>query len=150
MQKRIRYASEFAWPLTHAEIDAIVGVAEAHNREHGITGVLFALGKMFFQIIEGPSEDVDALYVRIQKDRRHENVVLLSLEMGQNLTRLCPDWAMRKVDLTGVALKQVAPLATLLRAIEAQSKLADEMRATLEEAVWELMLQTEFEADLGG
>ncbi len=57
---------------------------------------------------------------------------------------------MRKVDLTGVAVKAVAPLVTLLGAIETQTKLIDEMRGTLEEAVWELMLQAEFEAETGG
>jgi hypothetical protein len=48
---------------------------------------------LYLQLLEGPQEKVDASYQRIQRDRRHLEVKLLS---RRNVTeRLFPGWAMR-------------------------------------------------------
>jgi hypothetical protein len=47
---------------------------------------------VYLQLIEGPTEAIDALYARILKDNRHFDVrLLLSEDMGE---RIFPAWAM--------------------------------------------------------
>lgn len=57
---------------------AILDQARRNNRAAGVTGLLYAEGKRFLQAIEGPEEAVEALFTRIQADKRHHAIVLLS------------------------------------------------------------------------
>lgn len=66
--------------------------ARAHNREHDITGLLTYVGGEFRQIIEGPSEYVDALYASIREDPRHTDVTLV--DRHRLIVRQFPHWAM--------------------------------------------------------
>ncbi len=54
--------------------------AQLHNSSHNIFGVLFYGNDYFFQCLEGEKADIDHLYAKILKDKRHKNVVLLSYE----------------------------------------------------------------------
>jgi hypothetical protein len=63
------------------------------NERDGITGALICRGDLYLQLLEGPQELVEAAYRRIERDRRHLEVKLLS---RRNVTeRLFPGWAMR-------------------------------------------------------
>ena len=111
--RRIHYISEFADSLSPEDVEEITRVSAANNARDGITGMLMASGQLFFQLIEGPDEAVDALYNRILGDRRHKNVMVLGDERG-DLQRQCPDWAMRKVDLSLDAAVRSEPLKVIL------------------------------------
>ena len=125
--KRLRYISTMAKPISEDEIQQLVELAQKHNQQKGITGMLVATGSQFYQLIEGPDRAIDALYKRIEKDPRHTNVKLLSAERG-NMDRLFPDWSMLKVDLSLVEHERLAPVQALLN-------IAISQRQSLEEAL---------------
>lgn len=128
-----------------AAIDALALEAQQNNDRDGITGILVATGELFFQIIEGPDALVDALFSRIASDSRHRQVMILSVEQGE-LTRLCPDWAMRKVDLSAASIQGAEPVRTLLRMAWVQRQLVDEAVASLEAYTLRTFIDAEQEA----
>lgn len=79
MLVRLLYASR-AVDTSPAAIEAICTSARQHNAEHGVTGVLVYDGGIFMQALEGGRETISDLYGVIQRDARHQNVVLLHYE----------------------------------------------------------------------
>ena len=75
-----------------AMLAGILSVARRKNPQWGITGALICRHDVYLQLIEGPSDSIEALYSRILKDARHLDVCLL-LQEEMN-TRLFPGWAM--------------------------------------------------------
>jgi hypothetical protein len=72
---------------------SILLVARRCNERDGITGSLICRGDLYLQLLEGPQAMVERAFQRIEWDRRHLEVKLLS---RRNVTeRLFPDWAMR-------------------------------------------------------
>ena len=71
---------------------AILRVARANNASLHVTGALVLYDDWFAQVLEGPERTVTALYDKIKRDARHENV---SLDQQQQVsTRLFGHWAM--------------------------------------------------------
>jgi hypothetical protein len=60
------------------ELAHILGTARHNNRQLGITGALLFTEVYFAQILEGPLGAVETLFERIQCDRRHSDVTVLS------------------------------------------------------------------------
>jgi hypothetical protein len=72
---------------------AILIVSRRNNARDGVTGALICRGDLYLQLLEGPQEMVERAFQRIEWDRRHLEVKLLS---RRNVTeRLFPGWAMR-------------------------------------------------------
>ncbi len=142
--RRIHYISEFADSLSAEDVEAITRVSAANNARDGITGMLMASGQLFFQLIEGPDEAVDALYNRILGDHRHRNVMVLGDERG-DLQRQCPDWAMKRVDLSLEATVRSEPLKAILNASAAQFRILRDLVSTLERAMWRQAIEAEAE-----
>lgn len=136
--KRIKYISRFAQPLSGEDITRLADAASRKNARLGITGVLMTSGGIFFQILEGPPEAVDGLYAAITRDRRHTDVLLLSVEEGVK-RRLFPDWGMRAMDLDAESGARLEPLKAILSAILAQRQVMESLSATLERAIWGAM-----------
>lgn len=143
--KRLRYISSFAYPMTASDLEALASQAQEHNARDGITGILVASGDLFFQLIEGPDDKIDALFGRISTDKRHKEVLLLSSEQG-DFDRLCPDWAMRSVDLSRESAERAAPIRALLRVAFAQRRLLEESVAALESFTWRGFIDAEMKA----
>jgi hypothetical protein len=143
--KRIRYASRFAKPMLAGQIEALAREAAEHNARNDITGLLIASGDLFFQIIEGPRLKVDELYGRILQDPRHTDVVTLMVEQAPGLARLCPDWAMRKIDLGLEATERMEPVRALLGLLVAHQELVGQVREALERTTWRIFLNAELE-----
>lgn len=59
------------------DIYEILTHAEAYNSQSGITGVLCFNGETFLQCLEGSRSVINALYRKIQNDKRHDHVMLL-------------------------------------------------------------------------
>jgi hypothetical protein len=75
-----------------AMLAGILSTARRNNLRWGITGALICRHDVYLQLIEGPSDSIEALYSRILKDDRHLDVrLLLQEEMNE---RLFPTWAM--------------------------------------------------------
>lgn len=58
-------------------LPGMVDAASLFNAFHDITGILLFNGTHFFQLLEGPEQNVLAIYHRICSDPRHHNVVEL-------------------------------------------------------------------------
>lgn len=133
--KRIKYVSQWRHELEPAEIDALVEQASRKNRELGITGILMTSGRLFYQVIEGPGAEIDALYEAIAADPRHRDVLLLGVEDGI-AERLFPNWSMRKVDLDSDSERRLQPARALLGEIHELHLQLEEKTHRLERAIW--------------
>lgn len=142
--RRIHYISEFADSLSAEDIEAITRVSAVNNARDGVTGMLMASGQLFFQLIEGPDDAVDKLYNRILGDHRHKNVMVLGDERG-DLKRQCPDWAMKRADLSLDAAVRSEPLKAILEASAAQFRILRDLVSTLERAMWRQLIEAEAE-----
>lgn len=74
------------------DIGAILLTSRRNNDRDGITGLLYADGRRFLQVLEGPADRVDATLARIAADPRHYALV----ELGRRTieVREFGDWAM--------------------------------------------------------
>ena len=100
----------------------------------------------FYQLLEGPRDQIDTLYQRISKDPRHEQVILLESEIG-DFERICPDWAMQKIDLTLKSTAETAPISALLEMICVQRQMAEKALKTLDQYTWAGLVSTQLEHD---
>ena len=62
------------------EIEQILVSARQKNPQAKITGALMFNAGSFAQVLEGPHDDIQDTFERIQCDPRHSHVVMLSLE----------------------------------------------------------------------
>jgi hypothetical protein len=93
MIRRLAYVSRPRADLPPAEISRIVVKSRINNARDGLCGVLVYTGTDFAQVIEGPSDRVEALWNRIKLDDRHQDVALLFDETTEEAPWF-PDWRM--------------------------------------------------------
>jgi len=74
---QIAYTSSAGSCFDKAELDTLLQGARDNNAKIGVSGVLLYDNGSFFQIIEGPPNVTESLYEHIQKDPRHDHVVLV-------------------------------------------------------------------------
>jgi len=99
MLVRLLYASR-AVDTSPDAIEAILLKSRQHNPECGITGILCYGGGIFLQAIEGGRMAVSELYGHIQKDPRHNDVVLLHYE--EITERRFGGWTMGQVNMSKI------------------------------------------------
>ena len=75
MLKQLVYRSHSTDHVSEVDLEKITSDSLTFNERHNITGVLLFDGKYFFQVLEGESEYVDALFEHIKADSRHSNVM---------------------------------------------------------------------------
>lgn len=98
LECRLVYKSDTSWDLLSNEILRYLAIkAEDNNRSLSISGLLILSGENFLQVLEGPSDAVNALYGKILQDDLHRKVTLISYE--QIASRNFEDWSMRVVEL---------------------------------------------------
>jgi hypothetical protein len=100
MLVRLLYASRAAAPVTHEIIESILQQSRTHNPALGITGILCHGGDVYMQALEGGREAVNALYMKIVRDTRHREVMLL--HYAEVPERHFAGWTMGQVNLTKV------------------------------------------------
>ena len=91
----ILYVSTAAPGVEALEVQRILESACRFNAERRLSGALLAYAGHFLQAIEGPTDEVDALYRRIEADPRHHGVALV--HRGPIEVRRFSGWAMRHV-----------------------------------------------------
>lgn len=74
------YSSATAQPLSNEELEEILERSRTNNAVAGLTGMLLYDDGAFFQVLEGDSEAVEALYEKIEQDPRHTRVKKLIAE----------------------------------------------------------------------
>lgn len=89
------YVSQASPDTDSDAVEDLLQEATRHNGEHGITGALLSYAGYFLQALEGPDAEIDALFQRIARDRRHRQVVTIA--RGPVAGRQFPGWAMRHV-----------------------------------------------------
>lgn len=77
---RLIYVSRATDPVTEVMLNSIRDNADRHNCELDITGVLFAGGGRFIQVLEGDAIHVMLLYERIRSDKRHRDVQCIDFD----------------------------------------------------------------------
>jgi len=75
---QICYTSRATAPLDRRHYDALVTEAQERNHDDMITGLLLYDGARFVQALEGPEERTNACMARIERDRRHEAIDVVS------------------------------------------------------------------------
>jgi hypothetical protein len=100
MLVRLLYASRTKSKPTPKMIESILESSRRHNPESGITGILCHGGDVFLQVLEGGRDAVNALYNRIARDSRHQDVVILHYE--EVTERRFAGWTMGQVNLAKV------------------------------------------------
>lgn len=135
MFKRIKYVSHMTEPLSVDDLRLLHEESVRHNMECGITGVLMTSGGLFFQVIEGPPDSVDALWAKIAVDSRHRDVLLVSSEEKVR-DRLFPDWAMETISIDASRADRLEPLHAMLETIIASKGTIDRLTGALERAIW--------------
>ncbi len=61
-----------------ADLDAILEQSRHNNAIDGVTGMLYADGRRFLQVLEGPQASVEPTFERILAEPRHRAIVILS------------------------------------------------------------------------
>ena len=92
---RLLYISRAAGAITSTVTGSILESARVHNRVAGITGILCQGQGLYIQILEGERASVNRLYATLIKDKRHQDVELVSIEEIQK--RKFPEWSMAHV-----------------------------------------------------
>jgi len=92
---RLLYISRATGAITSTVTGSILESARVHNRVAGITGILCQGQGLYIQILEGERASVNRLYATLIKDKRHQDIELVSIEEIQ--TRKFPDWSMAHV-----------------------------------------------------
>ncbi|MCB1172774.1 MAG: BLUF domain-containing protein [Leptospiraceae bacterium] len=111
--KRITYISNFSDKLNLKDIETIGEVSVRNNQRDGLTGSLLCFRGIFYQILEGPPEQVDLCYQRILADERHENIYVLKIETG-TMQRDYKEWSMKTVILDENTDAMMRPMKNLL------------------------------------
>lgn len=100
MLVRLLYASRATEPQNVSVYDSILQQSRAHNPQLGITGILCFSENVFIQVLEGGRDEVCELYNTIARDRRHQEVRILSFEEIRE--RRFGGWTMGQVNLAKV------------------------------------------------
>lgn len=74
------------------QIQALLEDARTRNASRGLTGMLLYCEGNFMQVLEGPADDVRAVYARIARDPRHHTLIKLVEERVHE--RSFGDWSM--------------------------------------------------------
>ena len=90
------YCSRAAEGVDDIEVDRIIERSQRRNVERDITGVLVFGSGVFFQWIEGPPAEVEALIASLHGDPRHYDIVSLDRSVEKR-ERLYPNWEMERV-----------------------------------------------------
>ena len=117
----------------------IASAASRNNPHHRVSGFLLFRSGLFVQYLEGPPSRVAYLLDRVERDRRHHDIVRLADLMSES--RLVGSWHMMVMNLEKCAQftdDMSSPLCPMLKSILAMPKLRREEHAPLFDRVLRL------------
>jgi hypothetical protein len=82
-----------------AEIKQILQTSRRNNKVQNVTGALLFDSGYFAQVLEGPKLAIEQTFERIQRDPRHGEVTVLSVQTDGH--RDFPEWSMAHVASSG-------------------------------------------------
>ena len=122
------YISQATRKLTSDELNEIHQIAVKNNQKIDVTGSLFYNGGWFLQILEGPSNVLDTLYKKIEKDTRHKNSRTLYNEPAS--FRLFARWSMNMTNLDNRQADKYDQLVAVIEAAKSNQKIGSASPAT--------------------
>ena len=90
--KQLVYVSSAVEPFSDDELVDILRVSRRNNTAVGVTGALLYAGGNIMQVLEGPTEAVDSVYARVERDARHRGAIVLLDRPTDD--RMFADWSM--------------------------------------------------------
>lgn len=90
--RRILYISSSRHADPTEDVTAFIEGARARNAANDVTGVLIFAEGTYMQLLEGPSQAVEATMERVTADQRHKGVIVLMDRQVES--RLFADWSM--------------------------------------------------------
>lgn len=86
------YVSSATFTMNGVQLHELRQESHRNNAEHGVTGILFYIDRVFLQFIEGPNAAIDQLYSNVSRDDRNSAIVItLDRTVSQ---RAFPSWSM--------------------------------------------------------
>lgn len=74
---RTAYLSSAARGVSEADVAQILRVSRRNNLAFGLTGMLMYHDGNFFQVLEGPADNVETCYAQLATDPRHHSLIRL-------------------------------------------------------------------------
>jgi hypothetical protein len=106
------YASRATVACDAAFLKALLQKARTTNTALGVSGMLLYHAGAFLQVLEGVPDVVAQLFEKIQRDKRHDRVVVL--QRRAVLARSFADWSMGLMRTDSKALKSLPGLNDFL------------------------------------
>jgi len=99
----IIYSSRENSSFSDSEKSELLDSARDFNSSKDISGMLLYFDRVFFQVLEGPRDQIHQLYDKIQKDSRHQSVTTHVDEPLEQ--RLFSEWSMAFKSTDGSSVK---------------------------------------------
>ncbi len=119
MLYQLIYASRATRGFEPDELARIVSASRRSNASCGVTGMLLYDAGSFLQVLEGEQADVERTFAKIERDRRHTGVRVVS--RGPVKHRNFPQWSMGLLELTP-AVRAKPAIGGLMRSAVATAK----------------------------
>ena len=106
---------------------AILGESQHNNARAGLTGALAAHGDRYVQVVEGSAGGLDGLLMRLARDPRHRDIVIL--DRRAIAAREFGDWSMASARITPQAAEALDAL--MAAPVDNAAGIADLLKAAL-------------------
>ena len=93
---KLKHLIYYSVPTTFDEetIEEILLKSRQNNAQSNVTGALICRSDLYFQYLEGPIDEVNKTFKKIELDNRHKNIQ--KLKEDETTRRLFASWAMRE------------------------------------------------------
>ena len=99
------YISRATQQVSEDDLVDLLNVSRKNNILDDITGMLLYRNGEYMQALEGEKSKVEALYNKISRDSRHDEIVVLSRK--SIVERVFSNWSMGFENLSGTALNDI-------------------------------------------
>ena len=93
---KLKHLIYYSVPTTFDEetIEEILLKSRQNNAQSNVTGALICRSDLYFQYLEGPIDEVNKTFKKIELDNRHKNIQ--KIKEDETTRRLFASWAMRE------------------------------------------------------
>jgi len=93
---KLKHLIYYSVPITFDEetVKEILLKSRQNNAQSNVTGALICRSDLYFQYLEGPIDEVNKTFKKIELDNRHKNIQ--KIKEDETTRRLFASWAMRE------------------------------------------------------
>ena len=93
---KLKHLIYYSVPTTFDKetIEEILLKSRQNNAQSNVTGALICRSDLYFQYLEGPIDEVNKTFKKIELDNRHKNIQ--KIKEDKTTRRLFASWAMRE------------------------------------------------------